>query len=153
MDKEYVSLAGEYAVASEICRRNYFAQVTYGNRKQTDILVFSDRSSSYVKVEVKSKLGNEWPQVKGIPTGNSHILILVDFSNKKEGDRPDFFVMDGMDWQEFLKYIEKLPKFSGLLANGYTPTWNGGKYKGTGVKPEMIGQHSEKWEKLDAMIQ
>jgi hypothetical protein len=39
LSKESVGLAGEYAVASELCRRGHYAQLTLGSHKKTDILV------------------------------------------------------------------------------------------------------------------
>ncbi len=41
MKRENVNMAGEYAVASELCRRNLYAQVTLGKQKRTDILVYT----------------------------------------------------------------------------------------------------------------
>ena len=32
-------MAGEYAVASELCRRGHYAQLTLGHHKKTDLLV------------------------------------------------------------------------------------------------------------------
>lgn len=39
LSKELIGLAGEYAVASELCRLEVYAQLTLGSHKQTDILV------------------------------------------------------------------------------------------------------------------
>jgi hypothetical protein len=39
INKDILGLAGEFAVASELCRRNIYAQLTLGLRKRTDILV------------------------------------------------------------------------------------------------------------------
>ena len=53
--KNNISLSGEYAVASELCRRGLYAQLTIGNYKSTDIVIFDENHEHYVKVEVKSK--------------------------------------------------------------------------------------------------
>lgn len=42
MSKELVGLSGEYAVASELCRRGVYAQLTLGHHKRTDLLVLVD---------------------------------------------------------------------------------------------------------------
>jgi hypothetical protein len=41
--KESLGLAAEFAVASELCRRWLFAQLTLGNKKRTDLLVHDGR--------------------------------------------------------------------------------------------------------------
>jgi len=53
-----LSLAGEYRVCSELCKRGVLATVTYGNRKSVDVYVISDRQERALKIEVKtSQLG------------------------------------------------------------------------------------------------
>jgi hypothetical protein len=37
--KNVLSLAAEFAVASELCRRGIYVQLTLGNLKRTDLLV------------------------------------------------------------------------------------------------------------------
>lgn len=67
--KESVGLAGEYAVASELCRREHYAQLTLGHHKKTDLLVEIKSNASggiFRRVSVKSKSGNAWPKVTGI---------------------------------------------------------------------------------------
>jgi hypothetical protein len=39
IEKEYLGLEAEFAVASELCRRDMYAQLTLGRRKRTDLLV------------------------------------------------------------------------------------------------------------------
>lgn len=57
ISRENLSLAGEFAVASELCKRGIYAQLTLGNRKRTDLLV--DNGETLMRVEVKAnKAGN-----------------------------------------------------------------------------------------------
>jgi hypothetical protein len=42
------------------------------------------------------------------------------------------------------------PNFSELI-DGYIPKWKDG-YEGTGVKPEQITQHKEKWDKVEKLL-
>ena len=63
--KELVGLAGEYAAASELCRRGHYAQLTLGHHKKTDLLVEINNEVSgllFRRVSVKSKSGNAWPR-------------------------------------------------------------------------------------------
>jgi len=57
--KDTLGLAAEFAVASELCRRNIYAQLTLGLRKRTDILVETERGM--LRIQVKGKQGREWP--------------------------------------------------------------------------------------------
>ena len=100
MDKELVGLAGEYAVASELCRLGLYCQLTLGNRKKTDLLV--DSGENLFRVSVKSKQKNTWPSVKGIwQTGD--LLVFVDYKDKQIGTPPDFYVVDVSTWKKVLE--------------------------------------------------
>jgi hypothetical protein len=60
LNKESVGLAGEYAVASELCRRGHYAQLTLGHHKKTDLVVETESGESgaiFRRVSVKSKSG------------------------------------------------------------------------------------------------
>lgn len=61
--KETIGLAAEYAVAFELCRRGFYAQLTLGNHKKTDIIV--EENKKLFRVSVKAKTGREWPKVSG----------------------------------------------------------------------------------------
>ena len=50
--KETLGLAGEYAVASELCKRGIYAQLTLGNRKSVDLLLGRLARSSCLRGEV-----------------------------------------------------------------------------------------------------
>ncbi|MGY0288674.1 MAG: hypothetical protein ACUX7D_08005 [Candidatus Methanodesulfokora washburnensis] len=150
LEKENLSMAGEYAVASEICRRNFYAQVTLGHQKKTDILVYNPDSGKEVRIEVKTKQGKEWPGIRGI-NDRQALLIFVDFENKRDTERPDFYVLTADDWQDFLKkFVINQPNFKELI-DGYIPVWKDG-YKGTSVRPQQIAEHKEKWEKLKRLL-
>ena len=100
-DKQYTGLAGEYAVASELCRRGCYAQLTLGNHKKTDLLV--ERKGKLFCVSVKAKKKSyTWPRVKGIEKGD--ILVFVDFQKKAADERPDFYILNVGNW---VKLIEK----------------------------------------------
>ena len=60
IEKALLGLAGEYIVASEICRRGYHAQITFGRWKNTDVLAVNLTNGKTVLIEVKTKQGREW---------------------------------------------------------------------------------------------
>ena len=55
-DKNTVSLAGEFAVLSQLALLNYDANMTLGRTKGVDILVSVPRSRKMYRLEVKTKL-------------------------------------------------------------------------------------------------
>ena len=137
--KEHLGLAAEFAVASELCRRNFYAQLTFGNRKRTDILIaISD--DRFIRIEVKAKQGRDWPNCKGVGPGES-FLVFVDFAGKQLNERPDYYVLTPAEWLKLIK--NRIREFSGSrghieISNEYVPIWhdqvkNGRPYRGMGA--------------------
>ena len=91
-----LSLAGEYAAASELCRRGVYAQLTLGNLKRTDLLILSE-DNKLMRIEVKSKQGKSWPNCRGIYSERV-VLVFVDWASKDELERPDFYILTVQDW-------------------------------------------------------
>ena len=54
MKKELIGLAGEMRVCAELLKKGFFATITHGNAKATDVLVFDDQSDRFLRVEVKT---------------------------------------------------------------------------------------------------
>lgn len=53
-----ISLAGEFAVLSQLALRGYEANMTLGHTKSVDILVLNPRNLKMYQLEVKTHLGN-----------------------------------------------------------------------------------------------
>ena len=115
--KEILGLAGEYAVASEVCRMGFYAQIAYGRWKNIDVLAVNPDNGKTVLIEVKTKQGREWPGVRGVK-GPNRLLILVDYYGKSAGERPDFYVLDADDWRE---YLETIKSKVAEIRDGYIP--------------------------------
>src|SRR5688572_8605544 len=90
-----IGVAAEYAVASELCRRGVYAQLTLGHQKRTDLLVFSE-AGLLSRIEVKAKQGLDWPNCRGVCGANA-FLIFVDYQNRTPDERPAFFVLSSDD--------------------------------------------------------
>ena len=155
MRKQMVGLAAEFAVASELCRRDIYAQLTLGHQKRTDLLIFSE-DDELLRIEVKGKQGKDWPNCKGI-YGNNVVLVLVDFAKKSELERPDFYVLTVEDWLDFVEgeIAEARAKGHRVELDGRNvPVWvdqvnaQEKPYKGMGIKPEKIQHYKEKWDKI-----
>jgi hypothetical protein len=152
ISKETLGLAGEYAVASELCRRGIYAQLTLGNRKRTDLLVETD--NSMLRIQVKSKQKREWPAIKGI-FGNDIILILVDFEKKPIDSRPDFYVLTSTDWAQLIdaRCVRPGHVRNGkvTLSDSNVPTWSDG-FVGMGIKSSDVQTYKETWNKIEMCL-
>ena len=122
---ETIGLAGEYAVAAELCRRGIYCQLTLGNRKKTDLLV--ETNKRLFRVSVKAKQKYSWPQVKGIwQTGD--LLVFVDYRGKQITTRPDFYVLNVPAWKKVVTNIKKrINDPRAKLSNENTLFWPGAK--------------------------
>jgi len=148
--KETLSLAGEYAVASELCRRGIYAQLTLGTRKRTDLLV--DTETAMLRIQVKAKQGNRWPSCKGV-FGENIVLVLVDYKNKRIDERPDFYILTPIDWENFVKswLSDDISEGKCYLDKENCPIWLS-KYEGINVPPAQITQHKECWDKIESLL-
>lgn len=161
IEKSILGVAGEFAVAAELCRRNVYAQLTLGHRKRTDLLVVGGSGQMY-QIEVKAKQGRVWPNCRGVGPGDS-FLVFVDFERKSNTDRPTFYILTASDWHDVAltameRYREKYPHRRAELGednvlvlpdevNRY-----GNAYKGVGIKPEHIEEYREAWRKLLGLL-
>ena len=150
VEKDNLGLAGEYVTASEICRRDYYAQITLGHLKRTDILVYNSSNQKMIKVEVKSKQERWWPNVKGI-SGDNSLLVLDDFQKKEDGARPDFYILTSQDWQNYLNVNVRGSDDLVELRDTITPVW-ADKTVGQGVEVKEVVEHKEKWDKLARIL-
>ena len=152
LEKSLVGLAGEYAVASELCRRGVYAQLTLGNRKKVDLLL--DGEKEIARVEVKTKQGRQWPGVKGIaPKDGLTFLVLVDLQGKGEKERPGFYVISRDEWRPFLvqKLQDKLK--TGLVKiSDDNVALNHDGFVGTGITSKEVEKFRDDWEKIVRVV-
>ncbi len=147
IEKSLLGLAGEHLVAGEICRRGYHAQITFGRWKNTDILAVNLVNGNTVLVEVKSKQGREWLNVKGIK-GKKRIQILVDFKGKDLLERPDFYIIDESFWRKYLEKIKDKLKEIIETEDRIIPVWPDG-YRGVVLRSEDVKKYKERWDILE----
>ena len=112
--KAFLNLAGEFAVASELNRRQCLASVTYGASKSADVFVLSKDFSKVVRIEVKATDKKKWPIGARAtdPTGKRAgvIWVFVQFpsplsgaprSDSERGQHaPRFFVLTAAELYE-----------------------------------------------------
>ena len=161
IDRSILGIAGEYAVAEELCRRNIYAQLTMGHQKRTDILVFGKAGAMH-RIEVKAKQAKLWPNCRGIFAQDS-FLVFVDYAGKQQEERPDFYILTAQEWFAVVKaerkrYLAKYPKRraevtkEGVLRLLDEVNARGQTYQGMGVKPEYIQDHRETWGKIADVV-
>lgn len=97
-DKGQIGLAGEFRVASEILRRGYFASITFGNAKATDIVVLGNRNR-FIRVEVKTSKNNRnfvtgyFPKYSGPSDSEPDLWIFYLLNKNKLSDGDRFFLL------------------------------------------------------------
>lgn len=155
LSKEHLGLAAEFAVASELCRRNLYAQLTLGTRKRTDLLVETD--TTMLRIQVKAKQGKEWPNCTGV-FGQNIAMVLVDFEGKADNERPDFYVLTPLDWENLVReeLSTRISVGEVVIDSENVPLWTkqvkmGRPYRGMGIRASQVGSHKEAFEKIEAM--
>lgn len=154
--RDMLGIAAEFAVASELCRRNVYARPTFGHLKRTDLLILGNKGKT-LRIEAKGKQGRQWPNCKGIPDNNS-VMVLVDFEGKTEKNRPDFYILTLGDWLAFVEDVQQRHRDKGIqLDSDNCPVWtrqvkDGKPYKGCGIIVKDVKQHNEKWEKITNLL-
>jgi hypothetical protein len=152
LDKETIGLAGEYAVASELCRRGAYCQLTLGNRKKTDLLV--DTGPQLFRVSVKSKQKRGWPTVKGI-WQDGDLLVFVDYNGKSLADPPDFYVLDVSSWRGVVrKILRRINDTRAKVDKENTIFWPGGEgeknaFTGCQVLVSDVAAFKNAWPDLE----
>jgi len=147
LTKELLGLSGEYAVATELCKRGIYAQLTLGHHKRTDILV--ETEYRMLRIQVKAKQGNEWPSILGLYRDDD-LLVLVDFKNKNEDERPDFYILDFDDWKTMIKE-EKQNYPEVQVDKQFRITYKDG-WKGLNIRPSRVLESKEQWSKITSKI-
>ena len=160
IDRHTLSLAAEYAVASELCRRGIYTQLTLGNLKRTDLLALTE-TGNVVRVEVKAKQGNTWPGCKGI-YGKHSVIVFVDLQNKTVSERLDFYVLNSNEWRNLLlkkkRYYEKTHPNKTMSIKKNVPIYNdeetksGKPFTGTSINNNDISSFKDSWDKIDKIL-
>lgn len=104
--RDYLGIAAEYLVSSELLLRGVYTQPTFGNMKKMDLLVNyqDDKNQQKFKIiEVKSKKVVNFPMFKGIPLlDKNKIVVFVDFRKKDLKLKPEFYILNSVDCKDAL---------------------------------------------------
>ncbi len=110
INKSRVSLAGEFAVLSQLALRGKDANMTLGNTKGVDILVSDPDTGRMLKLEVKTNYSNRIEIVKSKLFGNYLSSWILDEKNEKYDEKKDAnlfycFVNISQNTKQFKFYI------------------------------------------------
>jgi len=153
--------AGEYRVASELCRRDLIATTFTRNMPGFDILVVSEKSITQAKIQVKTILNGDWSlnskryinfDEKAFENGKQ---IVTGINNNKECDFI-VFVKLGRVVEEDKFYILSDEEIKNIVRKDYSSFLeriNHTRPKNPqtthiGIKKESLTQFNNKWEKI-----
>jgi hypothetical protein len=174
IDKELLSLAGEYRVCSELNALGVFATVTYGNRKSVDVYAIgSDRRARALKIEVKTCQSRRFVTLiaqKGSARRflRSHPGLLkrrglrglprVYEQARNDPDAPDFWVVvqirrpaEGTRDRFFILTHEEICRAQQESTRAYLERnrpWSDLLKGVDGLSVEHVAQHEDKWLKI-----
>jgi hypothetical protein len=125
MNNTYKSLAGEFAVLSQLAYREIDANMTLGNTKSVDILVSNPKTNKMYKLEVKTStnkptrttlFGNtyDWQMDKKHEDIAEDNLFYCFVNFSKEPGGPRFFIVPSAVVAKYVKeqhrfYLKKKP--------------------------------------------
>jgi hypothetical protein len=162
LDKSILGVAGEFAVSAELCRRNIYAQPTFGNQKRVDLLAFSP-TGRLLRIEVKTKQGPVWPNCRGIRDPDT-FLVFVALEARGPVERPGYYVLSAEDWRtvaqgELERYRAKHPDRRVHLTHESVlvlPDEVGKTlkpYEGCSIRPDRLTAHQDAWHKIELALQ
>jgi hypothetical protein len=103
-----------------------------------------------LRVQVKSKQGNAWPACKVFAREKAEVLVLVDFHEKADDERPGFYILNGDDWKNVIDATGFIQKGWGTMRDGIFEYTDG--FKGLNVNLEMVQTYAQQWDKIRAML-
>lgn len=97
IEKDFLSLAAEYRVCSELLKRHLFATITYGNKKAVDIYAIGKKRTTAV-VEVKAANSGRFVTsfYQKYPVKNDdcpHFWVLCSIGRTESGFEEQFFIL------------------------------------------------------------
>lgn len=137
ISKYQLSMAGEYAVCSELSKRGWDVSITFGNAKATDIILHLP-GGTYRRIEVKTS-----------QTGRFVTNFFQKYYDKTLNNHPDYWVLVYIDKNGQMHFYilthEELGDIQ-MKRNGMT-TWE--KVNGCdNVLLRDLAVHEDRWDKI-----
>ena len=94
-EREARGRAGEFRVASELCRRNMFAALTMGNVPNVDVLCSSSDANAAICIQVKTFRAHEKTCMVGLKAeidyGHNFMWVLAGLRDEKHDSCEELF--------------------------------------------------------------
>ena len=138
-EKYRLSMAGEYGVCAELCKRGFDASVTMGNAKATDIIIFM-KDKSYRRIEVK--------------TTRSTRFVTGFFQKYYDKDiiHPDFWVLVQIDAENISRYFILTHEEMGIVQMDRIEMDDWERIEGCdNVLLRDLEPFKEKWETIESI--
>ena len=148
LDKDFLNLAGEYRVASELFKRRVFATITYGNRKGADIYAIGPNRKVAV-VEVKASNSDRFVTgfyQKYAEELKEHPDFWVLYSLKRDGAE-EFFVLSHEEMAR--AQAERNRQGAGADPWAYAKSLEGASRGVDNVLAKHVLAHANAWEKIE----
>lgn len=150
--KQYLSLAGEFAVAAELNLQGISASVSYGTSKNADVVAFGERNK-LARIEVKATDKSRWPLGNKVtqptPKESNSFWVLVHFQGRHSLQQSKMFVMTHKEIHEIWR----------SHADEYERKYerkNGKKFAGIGVPnvtlAQLEGFEERQWQKVKSFL-
>jgi hypothetical protein len=148
-DKSFLSIAGEFAVASELNRRHVLASVTYGASKATDIFALDGKMRRVVRIEVKTTDKRRWVLDRKVAAPPSEDVFWVLVLLPPPGQPPNFFVFSAHEihdiWQKDMDEYKRKYELK-----------NGRKFESFGVPgvnlEDRVLPYENRWDKITSAL-
>jgi hypothetical protein len=136
-EKYFLNIAGEYAVCSELAKRNIQANLTLGNKKAIDIIVLKEESKA-ITIEVKTTNKNR---------------IVTNFFQKyiaPEVPHPDIWVIVIIDkaYQNRFFVLTHYELAQAQMKSNKVDEWKENKGGVDNIPLSTIVEFENKWDKI-----
>lgn len=136
-EKLRLSMAGEYGVCAELCKRGFDVNFTLGNTKAVDIFVHFD-NGSYKRIEVKTTRGNVFV------TG-----FFQKYYDRNRIDHPDLWILVYIDIENISHFYILTHEEMGNVQMKRNMMTQWGKIKGCdNVTRSSVLEFENNWEKI-----
>jgi hypothetical protein len=135
MEKNLSSLAGEFAVASQLCLRGYVASLTLKNYPGVDVFAFNPKNGKQVTIQVKASTDGAFNSPKTLSKNGSLIYVSI-----KKDKTLEFYIIPAdivikTRETKMKEYLDKHPTTS-----KDQPMWLGGE--------EHFSKFKDRWDLL-----
>ena len=159
LSREHMGLAAEFVVASELCRRGYYAVVTLGNTPNTDILCSNKAGTKFVHIQVRTFNPTKKTYSVGKKAEKDYadkfFWVLSGIPSPESNDQFVYFIIPSKEMADNIKKSHAL----WLAGKGNTGrTRNDSDIRIVSIPPNKantgwdIDKYRNRWDLIDAFL-